>query len=242
MFLFYYCVMQGFSCNLTDCFLCRHSIPEWKEVIALKKSTLHIKRGKQLFAEGEKVKGIFFIYSGSVKVHKQWIHEKDLILRFAKAGDIVGHRGLGGSESYPIAATALEDTEVCFIDNGFLETTLKTNISFTYKLMYFYASELTNAERRMRNLVHMEVKGRIADALLEIALFFGLTPENYIAVTITRQDIASYAGTTYETIFKFFTELIREKIISTSGKSIRIDDPDKLRQFISTPQRLSDVP
>ncbi|HEY4287216.1 MAG TPA: Crp/Fnr family transcriptional regulator [Puia sp.] len=227
--------MQEFSCNLTDCFLCRHSIPEWKEVIALKKTTLHIKRGKQLFAEGEKVKGIFFIYSGSVKVHKQWINDKDLILRFAKAGDIVGHRGLGGSGGYPIAATAMEDTEVCFIDNEFLEATLKTNISFTYKLMYVYASELTNAERRMRNLVHMEVKGRIADALLEIALFFGLTKDNYIAVTITRQDIASYAGTTYETIFKFFTELIRESIIFTSGKSIRIDDPDKLRQFISIP-------
>jgi CRP/FNR family transcriptional regulator len=204
-------------------------------VIALKKTTLHIKRGKQLFAEGEKVKGIFFIYSGSVKVHKQWIKDKDLILRFAKAGDIVGHRGLGGSENYPVAATALEDTEVCFIDNEFLEAILRTNISFTYKLMYFYASELTNAERRMRNLVHMEVKGRIADALLEIALFFGVTKDNYIAVTITRQDIASYAGTTYETIFKFFTELIREKVISTSGKSIRIDDADKLRQFVSIP-------
>ncbi|HTI93189.1 MAG TPA: Crp/Fnr family transcriptional regulator [Puia sp.] len=227
--------MQEFPCNLTDCFLCRHSIPEWKAVIALKKTTLHIKRGKQLFAEGEKVKGIFFIYSGSVKVHKQWIKDKDLILRFAKAGDIVGHRGLGGSENYPVAATALEDTEVCFIDNEFLEAILRTNISFTYKLMYFYASELTNAERRMRNLVHMEVKGRIADALLEIALFFGVTKDNYIAVTITRQDIASYAGTTYETIFKFFTELIREKVISTSGKSIRIDDADKLRQFVSIP-------
>ncbi|HMH23237.1 MAG TPA: Crp/Fnr family transcriptional regulator [Puia sp.] len=227
--------MQELSCNLTDCFLCKHCIPEWKEAIAVKKSTLHIKRGKQLFSEGEKVNGIFFIYSGSVKVHKKWINEKDLILRFAKAGDIVGHRGLGGVDSFPIAATAMEDTKACFINNEFLEATLKTNLPFTYKLMHFYAAELQNAERRMRNLVHMEVKGRIADALLEIALFFGLTEEKYIAITITRQDIASYAGTTYETIFKFFTELIQSKIISTSGKSIRIDDPERLRQFISTP-------
>src|ERR1700732_1107158 len=100
--------MQELSCNLKDCFLCKHSIPEWKEIIALKKSTLHIKKGKPLFTEGEKVNGIFFIYSGSVKVHKQWINEKELILRFAKTGDIVGHRGLVGGDTYPIAATALE--------------------------------------------------------------------------------------------------------------------------------------
>jgi CRP-like cAMP-binding protein len=231
----YYCVMQALSCNLTDCFLCRYCIPEWKEAIAVKKTTLHIRRGKQLFTEGEKVNGIFFINAGSVKVHKQWIDEKDLILRFAKTGDIVGHRGLGGGDTYPIAATALEDTKLCFINNEFLEATCKTNGPFTYRLMQFYAAELQNAEKRMRNLVHMEVKGRIAHALLDIAAFFGLNEENYIAVTITRQDIASYAGTTYETIFKFFTELIQTKIIATSGKNIRIDQPDKLRQFISEP-------
>jgi CRP-like cAMP-binding protein len=227
--------MEELSCNLTDCFLCKHCILEWKQVIAVKKTTLHVRRGKQIFTEGQKVNGIFFVYSGAVKVHKQWIGDKDLILRFAKAGDIVGHRGLGGDDTYPIAATALEDTKLCFIDSEFLETILKTTPSFTYKLMHFYAAELQNAERRMRNLVHMEVKGRIADALLEIASFFGVNEEHFITVNITRQDISSYAGTTYETVFKFFRELIQEKIIFSSGKSIRIDEPEKLRTLIVSP-------
>jgi len=71
----------------------------------------------------------------------------------------------------------------------------------------------------------MEVKGRIAGALLEIA---------NLPFTITRQDIASYAGTTYETVFKFLTELTNGKIISTSGKNIRIDDPAHLEKYIQT--------
>ena len=224
--------MQDTSCQLDNCFLCRHCIPEWKEIVALKKTTLLVKKGKQLFAEGEKVKGIFFIYSGSVKIHKQWLEDKELIVRFAKTGDIAGHRGLGATDKYPVSATALEDTKACFITNAFWEATLQTNPALTYKLMQFYAAELQKAEKRMRDLAHMEVKGRLASALLEIAAFFGLNKDKFIAVAITRQDIASYAGTTYETVFKFFTELTQDKIISTSGKSIRIHQPDKLKRFI----------
>lgn len=225
--------MQEVSCGLDRCFLCRHCIPEWKEAVAVRKKTYLIRKGKALFKEGEKVKGIFFLIEGSAKIHAPWGEEKDMIIRFARAGDIVGHRGWGGDEIYPISATALEDTKACFITNEFLEATLRTNPSFTYTLLHFYAAELQIAERRMRELTHMEVKGRIAGAVLELPIIFGVNNERYISVPITRQDIASYAGTTYETVFKFFTELTRKKIISTSGKSIRINKPEQLRQYIS---------
>src|SRR4051794_2675715 len=87
----YYCAMQELTCDLDHCFLCRFCIPDWKAVIAVKKTTITIKKGKPLFREGEKVEGIFFVYAGMMKVHKKWIGEKELILRFAKEGDIVGH-------------------------------------------------------------------------------------------------------------------------------------------------------
>ncbi|HVU59115.1 MAG TPA: Crp/Fnr family transcriptional regulator [Puia sp.] len=217
--------MAAPPCNLNDCFLCQHCIPEWKEVIALKKTTLSVKKGKVIFEEGDKVKGIFFLYRGHAKVHKQWKEQKDLILRFAAPGDILGHRGLVGVDHYPVTATALEDSLLCYIPNDFLESSLKANPGLTYQLMLFYAAELQRTEQRIRDMVHMEVKGRIAGALLEIAA---------LPLTITRQDIASYAGTTYETVFKFFTELTKGKIISTSGKNIRINDPARLKKYIQT--------
>ncbi len=71
----------------------------------------------------------------------------------------------------------------------------------------------------MRDLAHMEVKGRIAGALMDMNNKFGTNRDGYIAIGLSRQDIASYAGTTYETLFKLFNELIKEKIINTSGNS-----------------------
>jgi CRP/FNR family transcriptional regulator len=76
------------------------------------------------------------------------------------------------------------------------------------------------------------VKERIVLALFEIAEAFGTGEDDYLALPITRQDIASYAGTSYETVFKFFTELSGKNILSTSGKSIRINDRKALQAVL----------
>jgi CRP-like cAMP-binding protein len=130
-----------------------------------------------------------------------------------------------------VSATALEDTTACFITNEFLELSLKANPGLTYTLMHFYAAELQKAEQKMRDMIHMEVKGRIARALLEIADTFGTTADGYFGLTISRQDIASLAGTTYETVFKFFNDWIAQGIIKTMGKAIRIDKPELLTRM-----------
>ena len=52
-----------------------------------------VRKGKTIFKEGDPVEGIYFMYTGWVKIHKEWTHPKELILRFAGAGEIIGHRG-----------------------------------------------------------------------------------------------------------------------------------------------------
>ena len=101
---------------------------------------------------------------------------------FCGTGDIIGHRGLGDKRNYPVSATALEDTTVCFVSEEFLESSLRANPSLTYMLMHFYIDELQKAERRMRDLAHMEVKGRIAGALLDMNNKFGTNRDGYIAL------------------------------------------------------------
>ncbi len=215
-------------CNLSSCFLCGHCSEGWKELIGLKKKTIFFRKGKTIFTEGETVKGIYFIYSGAVKVHKKWLGKKEIIIRFAKSGAVIGHRGLGTTKRYPVSATALEDSLVCFIGNDFFETSLTNNPSLTYQFMQLYSDELQKAELRMRNLALMDVKGRIAENLLELAGVFGTDKKKFIAVPVSRQDIAAYAGTTYETVFKLLRTMVADKIITASGKRIKLNNPGKL--------------
>ncbi|MFT3844587.1 MAG: Crp/Fnr family transcriptional regulator [Lacibacter sp.] len=191
----------------------------------------HFHKGETIFCEGDEVKGMFFVNTGLVKVHKKWGEEKELILRFAKDGDIFGHRGLGNDTIYPVSATALTPTDVCYIDLPFFETTLKVNTEFLYHLMMFFASELKESEKRMRNLAHMPVRGRIANALLTLHKKFGTDDKGNIDIIISRQDLASYTGTVYETLFRSMNEMAEEKLIEFNGKKIKILKEQKLSKI-----------
>ncbi|HWZ02091.1 MAG TPA: Crp/Fnr family transcriptional regulator, partial [Mucilaginibacter sp.] len=190
-----------------------------------------VKRGEVIFNEGDEVKGVYFVYDGVVKVHKKWGPDKELIIRFASKGAIFGHRGLGGNNLYPISATALEDGVICFVDIDFFESTLKVNTDFTYNLMMFLASELQESEKKMRNLAHMSVKGRVAQALISLRDQFGKKEDGSINIELSRQDLASYAGATYETVFRVLNEMLKENLIKTSGKKIIINNREKLLEL-----------
>lgn len=175
---------------------------------------------------------MFFVYSGLVKVHKKWDDEKELIVRFAGRGDIVGHRGLGTDTVYPVSGTALAVTEVCFVDLEFFNATLKVNPDYLYQLMMFFAAELKESEKRMRNLAHMSTKSRIAYALLSLQKKFGKDEDGFLGIVLSRQDLASYTGTTYETLFKMINELAAEDLLSFSEKKIGIKNMDKLALLV----------
>jgi len=217
-------------CDGKSCYLCRHCLPEWLPAIAGNKTTIPYKKGETIFREGDEVNGVYFVYKGTVKVHKQW-GEKELIIRFAAAGDIFGHRGLGKDTHYPIYATALEPTTVCFINFDFFKTTLRVNYDFSFSLLMFFADELQESERKMRNLAHMQVKGRIAYALILLQNKFGVTDSGAVNLTLSRQDLASYTGTTYETLFRVMNEMIEEKVIAMTGKDIIITDMIRLSSY-----------
>lgn len=214
--------------DANSCFLCKSCIKEWVPAILAHKKNYKVKKGEVIFKEGSPANGIFFVHTGIVKVHKRWGADKELILRFAKEGAIFGHRALGGDGIYAISATALQPGIVSYVDTAFFEATLKVNADFSYNLLMFFAEELRVSERKMRNLAHMPVKGRVAEALIMLKEQFGLTKDGFINIELSRQDLASFSGATYETVFRVINELIQEGLLTLSGKSIAISNYDQL--------------
>src|ERR1700744_2653743 len=216
------------ECDTNSCFMCRNCLRQWHPAIAANKKNFKVKKGEVIFSEGEEVKGVYFAYQGVVKVHKKWGADKELIIRFASDGAIFGHRGLGKNHVYPVSATALEDGVICYVDIDFFEATLKVNSDFIHSLMLFFANELQESERKMRNLAHMPVKGRVAQALISLQDQFGTKEDHSINIELSRQDLASYTGTTYETVFRVLNELVKENLLKVSGKKMTINNREQL--------------
>ena len=114
------------------------------------------------------------------------------------------------------------------LKRSFFLRSVQVNPEFALQLMIFYSDELQDAEKRIRDLALMDVRGRIADTFLMLQKKFGVDDEGFINVTLTRQDVASFAGTIYETFFKIADEFVKQKVIRYSGKRLKILKPAKL--------------
>jgi CRP/FNR family transcriptional regulator len=74
----------------------------------------------------------------------------------------------------------------------------------------------------------MPVKGRVAEALIDLKNQFGTTPQGFINIELSRQDLAPFSGATYETVFRVINELVNDGLLEVSGKSIKIIHYDAL--------------
>lgn len=220
-------------CDLKSCFICKLCLPDWMPAVSAHKKNYMVKKGQQIFKEGDIVSGIYLVIQGKVKVHKRWDAEKEVIIRFAQKGDILGHLGLGDVPVYPMSATALEPVMVCYLEMPFFKSTLAFNFQVVNELLRFFANELQDSERRMRNLVHMSVKARIAQSFITLKKQFGTDEDGYVGIELSRQDLASFSGASYETLFKVINEFTTQKIIQFTGRRIKIVKEKKLLELIN---------
>ncbi|GAB1855938.1 Crp/Fnr family transcriptional regulator [Flavobacteriaceae bacterium MHTCC 0001] len=198
----------------------------------IQKSTIKCKKGQQFIMEGAPVNGLFFIKKGTVKVFRTGINGREQIVRFAKEGEIVGHRGFGTDEYYSIGAIALSDAVLCYYSKEDFKNNLLKNPDLSYKMMLFYANELNTSENKVKSISQMTVRERVIDSLLYIHRKFG-NLNGFLNLPLSRREYADYAGTTEEQVIRVFSTLKKEKLIAAQGKKIGINDIQKLKREIS---------
>lgn len=219
-------------CKNSNCLINNHSEALFSENLAYKSTVIKCKKGQQFIIEGAPVNGLFFIKRGIVKVFRTGINGREQIVRFAKACEIIGHRGFGTQEYYSIGAIALQDTELHYFSKEHLQNVLMKNSNFTYDMMLFYANELNKSENKVKSISQMTVRERVIDTLLYINRKFG-NLRGFLNLPLTRKEYADYAGTTEEQVIRVLSALKKEKLISTQGKKIGILNIQMLKNEIS---------
>ena len=81
------------QCENLNCLIKKHSLNDKILTVLENKHTIKCKKSQQFIMEGTPAHGLFFTYKGKVKVAKTGADEREQIVRFAKDGDIIGHRG-----------------------------------------------------------------------------------------------------------------------------------------------------
>ena len=197
-----------------NCLIKRNVSSEFVSNFSQEKTEISCKKGLQFIIEGAPVNGLFFVLKGKVKVFRTGINGREQIVRFAKEGEIIGHRGFGTEEYYSIGAIALENTVLCYFSKDILQ------------------KALNRSEAKVKSISQMTVRERVVDTLLYIHRKFN-DNKGFLNLTLSRREYADYAGTTEEQVIRIFSCLKKENLIHTKGKKIGISNLNLLKKEIS---------
>lgn len=190
-----------------------------------------VKKGEQLFQEGERLNGVYCVRDGISKLSKLSENGKDQIVKIASKGEVLGQRSVIAKEQANLSAMALNDMEVCFIPKSHLTDSLQNNVEFSNALLKQMAHDLKAADDVIVNMAQKSVPQRLAQVLLYLEKNFGADREGFLRTTLSRADIANVVGTATELCIRTLTKFKNQGYISTQGKRIKILKPKDLKAF-----------
>lgn len=195
---------------------------------------LNYKKKGTIFTEGQPGVGVYFVLCGQVKIYKLSEDGREQILHFRREGDIFGEVVLFHGGPYPATAETLTDSQVGVIRNEDLERLLVTHPSIAIKLVKLMATKLRRAQIKVHELNTQDTLRRVITKLLRMARVYGeKTPQGIrINLELNRQDLASYVGTTRETLTRILSDLKKNGAIELDTRTVIILDENKLKSWL----------
>ena len=176
--------------------------------VAALAQTRHVDKDATIFHAGDPADAVFVVSSGKVKIVVTSTEGKEFILTVLGAGQVFGEMALLESAPRSATVTALTSVEVIMISRQDFHELLATTPGISRKLLAILSRRLRRANAKMESLAHMDVAGRLARYLLDLARDHGQKLGNgWIVVRRpTHSDIAHSIGTSRETVSRLINE------------------------------------
>jgi len=209
-------------CALESSSIFKYLKPDEVVSINFEKDFRQYKRGDILYQEGNRISGFYCINSGIIKVFKTGFDGKEQIIRFAKQGDIIAYRSVLSNELACTSAKVIEDCRVCFIPSEILISFIKTNPNFALELIKLACHELGEANSFITDIAQKTVRERLAEVLLFLVNDFGLDNQQFLNISLTREELANIVGTATESVIRLLSEFKSDKLVELNGRRIKI--------------------
>jgi CRP/FNR family cyclic AMP-dependent transcriptional regulator len=171
---------------------------------------------------GDKSETLYYIIEGSVSVVIEDGENNEIVLAYLNPGDFFGEMGLFEDDikrsAWIRTRTPCEVAEIHYVQ--FMALARETP-EILFQLSSQLASRLRNTSRKVSNLAFMDVTGRVARTLLDLAREpDAITHPDGMQIKITRQEIARIVGCSREMAGRVMKTLEEDGLITAQGKTI----------------------
>lgn len=185
--------------------------------------------GDQIFKEGTLSSHIAYIKHGLAKVHAAGPSGKEQILKLASSGAYIGIQTILAAKVHLFSATCLKESHICYIDNTFFRSLILKNSLFASGLITYLCRDELDYFKRFLALSQKQVNGRLADALIYFSEMNEGAAEYHLP--LDRSELASFTGTTRESVTRAFGEMVKSDVIKLTGRKLEILKPQVLAEI-----------
>jgi CRP/FNR family cyclic AMP-dependent transcriptional regulator len=175
---------------------------------------------------------VYIVVSGSVRIQISQESGNEIILALLGPGDIVGEMSLLTGRGRSANVITREETSVLWLERrAFLDSLLRIP-RFCRNLVLALSRRLQAANERFHALAALDVTGRVARQLLELAERYGRQVPGdgtQIVFPVTQGELAEMIGATRERVNPIMVRLRKAGVISVDSESrIAVHRPDAL--------------
>lgn len=200
-------------------------LAELKEIVQTTRST-HFPKGQIVYRSGETSEGLYIVHKGSMKIYRLSGNGKEQLIRILGPGDFTGELALFSESVHEAYAEALEPLELCMMSRDSLQSFLLKYPQIALKMLGEFTSRLAESEKQAAHIATESVETRIAMYLSNLA---EMQNSSAFTLPMSRKHLASYLGTTPETISRKLTDFEASGWIAQQGqRQIKILDLDAL--------------
>jgi CRP/FNR family transcriptional regulator, cyclic AMP receptor protein len=188
--------------------------------------TQRFKPGATLLHEGQVGDKVLVILSGRAKVSYTTESGREVVLRFAGPGEVIGELAVIDGQPRSGTIAAVEPVETLTLSAERFMAFVDESPPARLALLRTLAARCRDSDQKRIQFGAADSVGRISARLLELAERFGEPAEGGIAITLplTQEELGSWCGCSREAVAKGLQTLRGLGMIETSRRRILVLD------------------
>jgi CRP/FNR family cyclic AMP-dependent transcriptional regulator len=179
-------------------------------------------RGGLILTAGAPTDSLYILLSGRIKVFMSDLDGREVILSILGPGEFFGEMGLIDNSPRSANVVTLDPCELLCITKRDFKRCLAENFDMAMTVMRGLVKRLRDADNQIGSLALMDVYGRVARLLLEMAEL--VDGEKIVTKKLAKQDIARMIGASREMVSRVMKHLQSGGYIEVRGDTIVIRD------------------
>lgn len=188
-----------------------------------------------LFMEKQKARGVYILCQGEAKLSVSSSEGKTLILRIAKAGEILGLQAVLSGNPYEVTAETLRPCQAAFIRREELLRFMAQHSQAYENVVNQLTAQYQSTHEQLRTVgLSSSPLEKLAKLLLNWAQAGRQTTSGTaIALPLTHEEIGEHIGVSRETVTRALGDFKDRRLVTLQGATLMITNRAALERFVS---------